>query len=162
MHASTVYVRFSLEKRYTNFLPKVTFLFLETMNIFQSCKNFEKYSGFDSPDSDFCSSETVQDGRTARRPKLFVSARRLQEQRRNPEKLSWVRVSVSMIYVASKLSTMEEQRQNKRFCFGGDITGICVTNPKTVWVRFLVKKLDLVMITFFRLCSTTRSERTGL
>jgi hypothetical protein len=101
----------------------------------------------------------MQDGRTAGRPKLFVSARRLQEQHRNPEKLSWIRVSVNMISVASKLSTMEEQRQNKRFCFGGDITGTWVTNPNTVSVRFLVKKLDLVMITF--LCCVQRHVANG-
>jgi hypothetical protein len=44
-----------------------------------------------------CRSETEHDRRTAPRPKLFVSARRLQELRSQTRKLSWVRVSVKML-----------------------------------------------------------------
>jgi hypothetical protein len=50
----------------------------------------------------------------------------------NPEKLSWVRVAVKIVSVAPKLSTIEEQR--KINCFGEEIAGSKVTNPKTSWV----------------------------
>jgi hypothetical protein len=46
----------------------------------------------------FCSSETKHDRRTASRPKLFVSARDCENKGYNPEKLSWVRVLVKIIY----------------------------------------------------------------
>jgi hypothetical protein len=44
-----------------------------------------------------CSSETKHDRRTAQKPKLFVSAGKLQERRSQTRKLSWVRVLVKIL-----------------------------------------------------------------
>jgi hypothetical protein len=44
-----------------------------------------------------CSSKTKHDRRTVPRPKLFVSARRLQELRSQTQKLSWARVSAEVL-----------------------------------------------------------------
>jgi hypothetical protein len=46
----------------------------------------KKVLGFNPRENGFCSSETKYDRKTARRPKLFASARRLQEQRPQPQK----------------------------------------------------------------------------
>jgi hypothetical protein len=87
----------------------------------------------------FYSSETKHD----RRLNLFVSAKMLQKQGHNSEKLSWVRVPTNMYSVARKLSKVKEQRQCQSFCFAGQITGTKTTNPKicpgfeTWWRWFL-------------------------
>jgi hypothetical protein len=70
----------------------------------------------------FYSLETKKDRRTASRPNLLDSARRLQEQGHNPEKLSWARVITKKVSIASKLS----QYQN---CFSV-ITETKFRNPK--------------------------------
>jgi hypothetical protein len=49
----------------------------------------------------------------------------------NLGKLSWVRVPVKIVSVVRKLSTIEERRKEHN-CFGEEITGAEVTNPKTV------------------------------
>jgi hypothetical protein len=54
----------------------------------------------------------------------FYFGSRLQKQRPNPEKLSWVRVPVKIVSVARKLRTIEEeQRQNQTCYFGYYIAG---------------------------------------
>jgi hypothetical protein len=69
---------------------------------------------------------------------LFL-ARRLQEQRRNPEKLSWVCVPVSMVSVPRKLNPTEERCQDQS-CFGYEITGTKATTLKKLsWFPVLVK-----------------------
>jgi hypothetical protein len=51
-----------------------------------------------------CSSETKHRKRTTPRPKLFVSSRRLQEQRLQVrKKMSWVRVSINIFSAFRKL-----------------------------------------------------------
>jgi hypothetical protein len=77
--------------------------------------------------------ETKHDRRKSPRTKLFVSTRRLQTKKfHNPEKLSWVRVSVKIVSVARKLSTIEERRKEQNCFLGEEITGTKVTNPKTL------------------------------
>jgi hypothetical protein len=66
------------------------------------------------------------------RPKVVVSKRRLQKQRSQHRKLSWVRVLTKTFYVTPKLSTREERGKAKFVRFGEEITGTRVTNPKTV------------------------------
>jgi hypothetical protein len=79
----------------------------------------------------FCSSETKHDRRMVPGLKLFVFARRLQEQRPQHQKRTWVRVLMRMVSVARKLSMREERCQGK-ICFGEEIAGTKVTDPKTV------------------------------
>jgi hypothetical protein len=50
----------------------------------------------------------------------------------SPGKLSWVLVLVEIFSVARKISTIEERRQDIIICFGEEVTGTKVTDPKTV------------------------------
>jgi hypothetical protein len=79
-----------------------------------------------------CRSETKYDIGMAPTPKLFDSARRLQEQRPQHRKLSWVRVLTRMISVARKISKRKNVANAKFVGFGEEIRGTTVTNPKTV------------------------------
>jgi hypothetical protein len=69
-----------------------------------------------------CTSEIKHDRRTAPRPKLFVSKRRLQEQRPQPQKSVLGSSPGENVFVAWKLSTIEEWRLDKFVRFEEDIT----------------------------------------
>jgi hypothetical protein len=77
-----------------------------------------------------CRLETKHDRRTVPRPKLFVSERRLQEQRSNP-KICALFESQWRWSVSRKLSTIKEQRQDQ-LCFGTEITQPKATTRNTV------------------------------
>jgi hypothetical protein len=80
--------------------------------------NSENFPGL-SPGEDGLysyNSETKHDRKTTSRPKLFVSARRLQEQRLQLQKLYCIWVAVKIVSVARQLSTIEKRLQN-RSCF---------------------------------------------
>jgi hypothetical protein len=64
------------------------------------------------------------------------------------EKLSWVRVPVTFS-VAWKLSTIEERSKEQIDCFGEEITGTKVTNPKLSSVLISTKMLGLGIIIIF-------------
>jgi hypothetical protein len=64
-----------------------------------------------------CRSETKQDRRTAPRPNLFISPRRLQEQRLQPRKSVLGSSPSDNAFVARKLSTIEEWRRDKNYLY---------------------------------------------
>jgi hypothetical protein len=69
------------------------------------------------------SSETKHDRRKAPRAKLGVSDRRLQKQRSQRDKLTWVQFAMKMVSVDQKLSMTENSAKTKVVCFGKGITG---------------------------------------
>jgi hypothetical protein len=68
-------------------------------------------------ESGSCSSETKHDGRTAPRPKLIVSKRKLRKQIPEPRKTVLWPSPGEDIFVARKLSTIEEQGQDQSCLF---------------------------------------------
>jgi hypothetical protein len=63
---------------------------------------------------------------------LVLETRKRAQEGHNPDKLSWVRFLVKMVSVTRKLSTIKKDSRNKIVCFGEEITGTKITNPKTV------------------------------
>jgi hypothetical protein len=123
-----------------NRLYRTWYLFLETRKRTWECQNSEISVLSSIPGEGVsCSSENKRDRRTAPRPKLLVSRRRLQKQTLQHRKLSWVRVVTRKFHVAPKLSTREERRQGKLCSFRRGDQGTKVTNPKLCWVRVSVK-----------------------
>jgi hypothetical protein len=64
------------------------------------------------------------------RPKLFQRGDCRKQKVATLKKLPWVRFPVKIVSIAWKLSMTEQCKEQN--CFGGDITGTKVTNPKTV------------------------------
>jgi hypothetical protein len=91
-----------------------------TEEIFERSKLRKNVLSSNPSEGGSCSSETKHDRRTASRPKLFVSKRRLQKQRPQPRKLHWVRVPVKTVSAARKLSTIENSTDQSFFFWWGD------------------------------------------
>jgi hypothetical protein len=72
---------------FENFVPDIFYQTSSLERLWKSRKSQPGYFLGSSPNGSFCTSETKHDIKSAPRPKLFVSARRLQEQRPQPRKI---------------------------------------------------------------------------
>jgi hypothetical protein len=106
--------------------------------------NTEKCSGFESQWRWFCSSKSEHGRRTVPRPKLFVPASRLQEERPQPRKSYLGSFPGEMVSITRKLSTMEEWRQGQTSLFRQWHYKNKGHNPENVsWVRVPVKMVSV-------------------
>jgi hypothetical protein len=117
----------------------------------ESSKLRKSVLGSSTGECGYCSSETKQHRKTASNQKLFVSKRRLQEQRPQPRKQSRVWVPVKMISVAQKLCIIEKRLQDQSCLFRrGDYRnkGQNPQNLSWVWVPlklfFVAQKLSMI------------------
>jgi hypothetical protein len=91
-----------------------------------------------------CSSETQHSIRTVPISKLFVSMRRLQEQRPQPKKLCWVRAPVKIVSIVQKISRIEKWSQDQsRLSWWGDYRNKSHNSEKLSWVRVPMKMVSL-------------------
>jgi hypothetical protein len=103
-----------------------------------------------------CSSETKNDRRTAPRPKLFVSKKRLQKQGPQHRKLSWIRVLTRVVFLLLGNSAREKNGAKAKFVgFGEEITGTKGTNPRTALGLSPCEDIGF-RNTFFHVISTIR------
>jgi hypothetical protein len=102
----------SLEKHERRMAPWPKFFISKRRLTEQRPQSQKTVLGFSPDEVGFCRSETTQARRTALRPKLFVSATRLQVRRSDHENMSWILLPVKMVSVAWKLCTKKEQCWN--------------------------------------------------
>jgi hypothetical protein len=89
------------------FAPNLASLCPETRRFWEFQNSEKSVLGLSPGEGGFCSTETKHDRRTAPRPKLFVSTKRLQEQRSQPQKSVLGSSPGKMVSVARIMSAIE-------------------------------------------------------